>query len=78
MIGIKNTAYLKAFGRHLRSIRESKKISQENLALDAGLSLSQIGRIERGEINPTICTVLVLAQTLKIEPKILLEFEFNM
>ena len=41
-------------------------MSQEDLAYKADLSLSQIGRIERGEINPTVCTMKVIADTLEI------------
>jgi transcriptional regulator with XRE-family HTH domain len=68
---------MKAFGLHLREVRTLKKITQEDLAYNSGLHLSQIGRIERGEQNATISTVFVLAQTLGIDPKKLFDFEFS-
>ena len=39
------------------------------------VSLSQIARIETGKINPTLCTIIIIAKTLNIDPKKLLDFE---
>jgi predicted transcriptional regulator len=50
--------YLKAFGDHLRSLRNSQGLSQEDLAGISNTALSQIGRIERGERAPTVLTIL--------------------
>jgi transcriptional regulator with XRE-family HTH domain len=41
-------------------------LSQEGLAIEADVPISQIGRIERGEINPTLSTLYSLASALKI------------
>ncbi len=57
---------LKKFGLNLRQIRTSKGISQEALAMKANIPASQIGRIERGEINTTISTAHLISQILKI------------
>lgn len=70
-----NDKYLKAFGANLRSIRTSVGISQEDLAGKANTSLSQVGRIERGERAPTILTLYVFAKTLGVHPKRLLDFD---
>ncbi len=43
-----------SIGQLIRFTRESKKISQENLALQCGIDRSYLGRIERGEVNITI------------------------
>ena len=75
MIKIKDEEYLQAFGSHLRKIRKSKGLSQEKLAYKADLSLSQIGRIERGEINPTICTIKVIAEALEVKITIMYDFQ---
>jgi transcriptional regulator with XRE-family HTH domain len=40
---------------------------------EADLILSQIGRIERGETNPTVSTLYVLAQALGVELKELVD-----
>lgn len=49
-------------------------MTQEQLAFDADVPISQVGRIERGEVNTTIITVFKLAKALKIHPKTLLDF----
>jgi transcriptional regulator with XRE-family HTH domain len=46
----------------------AKNITQEQLAFDTGLELSQIGRIERGVINTSITSVFEIAKALNIEP----------
>lgn len=66
--------YINAFGENLRSIRKEKKISQESLAYEADLPLSQIGRIERGTINTSITIIYEIAKALKIHPKELFDF----
>lgn len=43
------------------------KISQETLAFSSDIPISQVGRIERGEINTTISTVQALSIALEIE-----------
>lgn len=60
---------------NLRKIRKEKGLSQEKLAYKIDLSLSQIGRIERGEVNPTICTVKVIAEGLQEGPSKLFMFQ---
>ena len=65
---------MKAFGKNLKMLRNEAKLSQEDLANDCDISISQIGRIERGEINTTISTLFVLANALDIEVKDLFHF----
>jgi transcriptional regulator with XRE-family HTH domain len=72
MINIKNKELIKAIGNKIRELRIKKNFSQENLANEADIPLSQIGRIERGENNPTISTLYVIAQALNITLKELL------
>jgi transcriptional regulator with XRE-family HTH domain len=62
----KNAKLIKGFGKKLRQIRIEKHISQEYLADEAGIPVSQIGRIERGEINTTISTAYLLATKLGV------------
>lgn len=66
MINIKNEKVIKAFGKRVRELRTSKNLSQERLANLAEIPLSQIGRIERGEINPTLSTINALSEALSI------------
>jgi transcriptional regulator with XRE-family HTH domain len=74
VINVKNELYLKAFGKHLKKLRELQSISQENLATDAGIGENQIGLIEQGKINPTISTVNAIAIALNLPPKQLFDF----
>lgn len=76
MGGTRNLKYIRAFGNHLRTLRQSRKLSQEELAYGCGLPPSQVGRFERGERSPTLSTMLVLARGLGVEPKKLLDFDF--
>ncbi len=67
MINVKNKQLLKSFGAKVRELRLARDLSQETLANMADIPLSQIGRIERGEINSTISTGFALAKALEIE-----------
>lgn len=67
MINIKNKKLVAAIGNRIRELRKEQGIAQEDLANEAEIPLSQIGRIERGETNPTISTLYVLALALKVD-----------
>jgi transcriptional regulator with XRE-family HTH domain len=74
---IRDDAYLKAFGNNLRRVRLEKGLTMESLAFDAGIEYRQLGRIERGEVNTTISTVLALAKALDIEVSFLFQFRYR-
>lgn len=65
---------LKKFGENLRKLRLSKEMSQELMAFEAELDISQVGRIERGEVNTSICVLQRLAKSLKVKMSELLNF----
>lgn len=77
MIHIKNKALIVALGERIRELRLHRGFSQEELAYEADVPLSQIGRIERGENNPTISTLHVLAEALGVELKELVDVKFK-
>lgn len=66
VINVKNDKIIKAFGNRLRELRLSLNMSQEELANNADIPISQVGRIERGETNPTLSTIHVLATALDV------------
>jgi transcriptional regulator with XRE-family HTH domain len=66
--------FIKKFGLRLRELRKAKGISQEKLAGESGFELSQIGRIERGEINTSISHVAAIAKAMKIKPEEMFQF----
>lgn len=47
----------------------------EQLAHLCNVEYSQISRIELGQINTTLNTIKILADSLEIQPKELLDFE---
>jgi transcriptional regulator with XRE-family HTH domain len=57
------------FGRHLRQLRLTKKLSQQELELKAEISKNQVGNIERGEVNITLITATAIAKALEISLK---------
>ncbi|NMH24083.1 helix-turn-helix domain-containing protein [Flavobacterium solisilvae] len=75
MIYTKDKEYLIEFGKNLKRLREQKGFSQEELANLAEVSLPQITRIERGVVNPTICTIKSLAEGLGVEVSSMFVFE---
>ena len=51
---------------NLRAVRTSKKLSQEAVASKAGLSVSYISMLERGERTPPLDTLETLAKALAV------------
>lgn len=76
MNNTRNTAYLKAFGEHLRKVRKKQGMTMMELAFDADIEYSQIAKIERGLINTTVSTVQALSQALGVKPADLFQFNF--
>lgn len=66
---------LKAFALHLKKVRKKKAYTQEMLAYESGLSLSQIARIETASINPTLSTIFTIARTLDVPLSELFDFK---
>jgi transcriptional regulator with XRE-family HTH domain len=60
------TEFLIELGHRIRMIRKQKKISQVQLAEKLGTFHTQIGRIERGEVNATINMLRKIANELGI------------
>ena len=74
MSNLINQEFIDLFGKNLRKIRESKKLSLEKLEELTEIHYNQIGRIERGEINTSINNVHLLSKALDIHPRELFEF----
>ena len=68
---------IKAFAIQLKKVRLRDGYSQNQLAFESGLTLSQIARIETARINPTLSTVFVLARTLNVRLSDLFDFDLN-
>jgi transcriptional regulator with XRE-family HTH domain len=77
VINVKNKEVIKAVGARIREVRTRQGLSQEGLANEADIPLSQIGRIERGENNPTVSTLYVIAQALQVNLTELVDFKIR-
>lgn len=66
---------LRNLGHNLRRIRKENRLTQEDVADKARLNSSYYGRIERGEINVTIETLIASARALNVEVPNLFETE---
>ncbi len=62
-----------ALGEAIRCVRRKQEISQEKLALMAGVDRSYVGRVERGDNNVAVLTLLKLAQALDVSLKDLMK-----
>ena len=62
-------------GGKLRELRLAKGFTQEQLANELGVEISQISRIERGVINTSVTTLYAIAKTLKIDVSQLFLFD---
>lgn len=59
--------------RNLRRVRHDKKLTQEELAERAGLSMRYVGAIERGDVSASVTVLGQIADALEIEPGELLK-----
>lgn len=54
-------------GANVRQLRKSKGLSQEELALEAGMKRSYLSDLERGTRNPSVRAIGRLAEALGVE-----------
>ena len=76
--------YREKFGRNLKKIRESKNLTQfdlatamNNLMLESNIEKTTISRIENGRTNITLSTAIKISIALEIELKELFDFEIK-
>lgn len=67
-----NTKLAVVVGKRIAKMRKSKGLSQEKLALQAGIDRSYVGRVERGEVNLTVEKLYNFAEALGCDVKELL------
>ncbi len=58
---------LVALGQQIRKVRESRNISQEDFAAQAGIDRSYYGSIERGLRNVAALNLMRIATALEVE-----------
>lgn len=57
---------LQEIGRRIQEVRKERKITQGVLAERADLTTNYIGKIERGEAQPTLEALLAIAEALRV------------
>ena len=75
MQNIKDDKFLIILGKRIKLLRKTKNLSLSELAVKMENHSEQIGRIERGKHNVTICTLRQIANSLEISLAELLNFE---
>jgi len=65
----KYSAEIRSFGEAIAQVRLSKKMSVQELALEANIDRSTIQRIERGNAVITLHTLLSIAEALQVDPR---------
>ena len=63
---------LESIGRNIRQYRLKKKLRQEDLAEQTGLSTNYVGALERGEKVPSLETFITIVNTLGISADMVL------
>ena len=54
-------------GRNIRTLRNQRKWSQDALGESADLSCKFVGEIERGTVNPSLDSLMKIANALNVE-----------
>jgi transcriptional regulator with XRE-family HTH domain len=72
---LRNEKVIKALGKKIRSVRQEKNMSMEELAYSTGIEYSQLSRIELGQVNTSVSHVAAIAETLKISISRLFDFD---
>ncbi len=59
---------LQALGKRVQELRNEGNLTQAQLAEHSDLTTNYIGKIERGEAQPTLAALLSIADALKTNP----------
>lgn len=73
MASAKKNSIVKAVGARIREFRKTRHLTQETLANKAGISVSFLSMIERGERAPHIETIGHLAEALGLAVPVLFD-----
>jgi len=72
---VEKPVHRQAFGLHLRSLREQRGWSQQELADRANITKKTVYRIETARASPTLDMLICLAEGLEITLRDLVSFE---
>lgn len=66
MNNLRDKELLIKFGERLKAVRNESNMTLEQLAFASDVEISQVHRIEKGSINPTLSTLSALAKGLNL------------
>lgn len=69
--------FLIQLGKKISEFRNNNKQTLDDLEFLTGIDSSDVNKYEQGKINLTIKTLLKLSIALNVEPKELINFEFD-
>jgi transcriptional regulator with XRE-family HTH domain len=61
-----------AFSKNFKKLRQKKKLSQGEVAMMLGISVSYVSMLERGQRSPPLKTIADIARAFRITPAALL------
>jgi transcriptional regulator with XRE-family HTH domain len=64
-------------GNRIKTLRQARGISQERLAEIISMNTKYISSIERGKANPTLDTIITIADALKVDMAELFNIAFE-
>jgi transcriptional regulator with XRE-family HTH domain len=70
----KHQEFLDKLGARIVLLRKRKKMSQNDLALECGWDKPNLRRLEKGRVNPSLKTLLILCEGLGVTVQELLDF----
>jgi transcriptional regulator with XRE-family HTH domain len=70
---VERARLLLAFGENLRALRKRRNLAQEGLAEVASVHRNEIGILERGQCEPGLLVLLIVADALEVPLKGLTE-----
>jgi transcriptional regulator with XRE-family HTH domain len=71
--GLDREATTARFAAAVRACRETKRLTQEDVAYHAKLDVAEVSRLERGLRDPQLWTIVRLAGGLGVEPSELMK-----
>jgi len=68
-----NVRLKQAFGKILLQLREQKEVSQKEVADNCNLERAYISRLERGLLQPSLTTIVKIAEYFNVSPGVLID-----
>jgi transcriptional regulator with XRE-family HTH domain len=72
---VKDEEFLRKLGNRIREARKARNLSQMELAVLCDNYAEQVGRIERGKSNVSICSLRNIAKALNMKLSDLVDVE---